>query len=116
MPRKQQATARRPILTETEAALDWELRRAREEVAILRKANKDARHAEPKGLNAAGIATLVRRMGVMFRNCVPQYLLEHEACPHCGNHSIAQIEAGFNAWADEEAQMHNHLCPDNIVL
>ncbi|GHB04478.1 hypothetical protein GCM10009069_28870 [Algimonas arctica] len=101
MPRKAHATARRPILTETESALNWELRRARAEINILRKARRDG--AERRDyLSPAEIAVLIRKIGTMVRNCLPAYLRDDDPCPHCGGHSVAQIEAAFEAWAEAE--------------
>lgn len=105
MPRKALATARRPILTETEAALDWELRRAREELTILRKSQRDRPDASDVSLTPAGIAILVRKIGRMVRNAIPAYLHDVPPCPHCGGHSVAQIEAAFELWAETEERL-----------
>lgn len=105
MPRNAPSTSRRPILTETEAALDWELRRAREELSILRKAQRDRPDASDRSLTPAGIAILVRKIGRMVRNAIPAYLHDIPPCPHCGGHSVAQIEAAFEAWAEAEERL-----------
>lgn len=102
MTRKINAKSRRPILSETEAALQWELRRAREELSILRKARRDQPGATDDGLSPAGIAILVRKIGRMVRNCLPGYLVDVPPCRHCGGHSVAQIETAFEAWAEAE--------------
>lgn len=104
MPRNALATSRRPILTETEAALDWELRRAREELKRLRKARRDQPDPTEGGLSPARIAILVRKIGRMVRNCLPEYLYDVPPCPHCDGHSVAQIETAFEAWAESEEQ------------
>lgn len=101
MPRKALATARRPILSETEAALQWELRRAQNEIKVLRKTKADPGDRGGE-LDAAGIAVLVRKIGRMVRNRLPSYLLDVPPCPHCGGHSAGQIETAFEAWADAE--------------
>jgi hypothetical protein len=103
MSRKATASSRRPILSETEAALQWELRRAREELALLRKARRDQPDPSDGGLSPAGIAILIRKIGRMVRNALPEYLSADTPCPHCGGHSAAQIEAAFEAWAEAEA-------------
>lgn len=112
MPRKALATARSPILTETEAALDWELRRAREELTILRKARRDRPDPSDGALTPAGIAILVRKIGRMVRNSIPYYLHDVPPCPHCSGHSVAQLEAAFEAWAETEERLGD---PDDAV-
>lgn len=103
MSRKSSATSRRTVLSDKETALQWELRRAREELSILRKARQPEPDDPEDGLSPAGIAVLVRKIGMMVRNSIPYYLSGVPPCPHCDGHSVAQIEAAFEAWADAEA-------------
>lgn len=84
--------------------MQWELRRAREELKALRKARRDQPGVTEDGLSPAGIAILVRKIGRMVSNCLPEYLIDVPPCPHCDGHSVAQIETAFEAWAVVEEQ------------
>lgn len=106
MSRRRSATSRHPGPTETEIALQWELRRLRKENDKLRETNAGLSR-ETGALTPPERAVLIRKIANMWRNGVLHRLMSDPRCPHCHGWTEEEAEVAFEEWA-QETETHLH--------